>query len=273
MARYVAFLRGINLGSTNKVSMPRLREMAEGLGYTDVATYINSGNLVLRRPTPAALERELSAAIAESFGEAIDVTVRTPAQLADDRGRQPLPGRRSQPGHGGLPDQGGAGRGETASGRDGHRPGAVHLPGHGGLRVLLQRPRPEQAGGEGSARHRGQLDRAQRQHRDQGAGPVRESSELDQQVGGRRGLRTWPWRRSSADGEFRTRSWSAAARSGRPGAVATTACDCTPPAACPGCRGLRFRAASGSGWRAMTWWATWRPTRSASASGLSSGWR
>ena len=46
MARYVAFLRGINLGSTNKVSMPELRAMATDLGYTDVATYINSGNLI-----------------------------------------------------------------------------------------------------------------------------------------------------------------------------------------------------------------------------------
>ena len=31
---FVAFLRGINLGPTNKISMPELREMAEGLGYT-----------------------------------------------------------------------------------------------------------------------------------------------------------------------------------------------------------------------------------------------
>ena len=61
MPRYVAFLRGINLGSTNKVSMPRLRELAEGLGYTDVVTYINSGNLVLTATDPAAtIEQRLT---------------------------------------------------------------------------------------------------------------------------------------------------------------------------------------------------------------------
>ena len=82
MARYVAFLRGINLGSTNKISMPELRKLAENLGYTDVATYINSGNLVFSSPKKAAsLEREISTAISERLGTSTDVAVRTPAQL------------------------------------------------------------------------------------------------------------------------------------------------------------------------------------------------
>ena len=69
MARYVAFLRGINLGSTNKVSMPRLRELAEGLGYTDVVTYINSGNLVLTATDPAAtIEQRLAGPSPTSSG-------------------------------------------------------------------------------------------------------------------------------------------------------------------------------------------------------------
>ena len=45
MSTYVMFLRGINVGASTRVSMPRLRELAEGLGWTDVSTYINSGNL------------------------------------------------------------------------------------------------------------------------------------------------------------------------------------------------------------------------------------
>ena len=45
VATYVAFLRGVNLGPNNKIPMPALRAMAEDLGYTDVGTYINSGNL------------------------------------------------------------------------------------------------------------------------------------------------------------------------------------------------------------------------------------
>jgi uncharacterized protein (DUF1697 family) len=83
VATYVAFLRGINLGSTNKVSMPRLRELTEGLGYTDVRTYINSGNLILTTTDPAAtIEQRLAGAIQQELGLKVDVAVRTPARLA-----------------------------------------------------------------------------------------------------------------------------------------------------------------------------------------------
>ena len=43
----VALLRGINVGGRGKLPMADLRAIAEGLGYGDVATYIQSGNLVL----------------------------------------------------------------------------------------------------------------------------------------------------------------------------------------------------------------------------------
>ena len=43
----VALLRGINVGGHGKLPMADLRAIAEGLGYGDVATYIQSGNLVL----------------------------------------------------------------------------------------------------------------------------------------------------------------------------------------------------------------------------------
>jgi uncharacterized protein (DUF1697 family) len=89
---YAAFLRGINLGSTNKISMPELRVMAEELGYDGVATYINSGNLVLRTPKKAAtVEGELARAISGRFGHRIDVTVRTLAQLEKILAENPYP--------------------------------------------------------------------------------------------------------------------------------------------------------------------------------------
>lgn len=43
--RYVALLRGINVGGNNKVSMSELRDCFEKLGFTNVSTYINSGNI------------------------------------------------------------------------------------------------------------------------------------------------------------------------------------------------------------------------------------
>ncbi len=82
VATYVAFLRGVNLGPSNKISMPALRAMAEDLGYTDVATYINSGNLIIKSTKKAAtVEREIANAINDTFDRPIDVAVRTPAQL------------------------------------------------------------------------------------------------------------------------------------------------------------------------------------------------
>jgi uncharacterized protein (DUF1697 family) len=47
MSRYVAFLRGINVGGKNSVPMVRLRAVLEELGFADVATYIASGNVIL----------------------------------------------------------------------------------------------------------------------------------------------------------------------------------------------------------------------------------
>jgi uncharacterized protein (DUF1697 family) len=92
VATYVAFLRGVNLGPTNKISMPELRAMAEDLGYTGVATYINSGNLIINSPKKAnTVEQEISKAIKDTFGRPIDVTVRTPAQLKKILADNPYP--------------------------------------------------------------------------------------------------------------------------------------------------------------------------------------
>ncbi|WP_448750080.1 DUF1697 domain-containing protein [Actinomyces sp.] len=49
---YVALLRGINVGGTNKVVMSELREQVVGVGYTNVRTYINSGNLLFEADAP-----------------------------------------------------------------------------------------------------------------------------------------------------------------------------------------------------------------------------
>jgi uncharacterized protein (DUF1697 family) len=92
VATYVAFLRGVNLGPSNKISMPSLRAMAEDLGYTDVATYINSGNLIISSTKKATtVEREISDAIKKTFGRPIDVTVRTSAQLKKILAENPYP--------------------------------------------------------------------------------------------------------------------------------------------------------------------------------------
>ena len=92
MTRYVALLRGINLGPTNKVPMPQLRRTAEGLGYQQVATYINSGNLLFDSAQDADTVRaELEAAIRRDFGLTIEVMVRTADQLRQILAANPYP--------------------------------------------------------------------------------------------------------------------------------------------------------------------------------------
>ena len=66
--------------------------MAEDIGYEGVATYINSGNLILRSSKQAAtVEREMARAITDRFGHRVDVAVRTLAQLEKVLAENPFP--------------------------------------------------------------------------------------------------------------------------------------------------------------------------------------
>jgi uncharacterized protein (DUF1697 family) len=84
VTRYVVLLRGVNVGGHNKVPMARLRELATELGYTDVATYVQSGNLVVTAATKKAADVET--AIADALRRDLDVDVavmvRNRAELA-----------------------------------------------------------------------------------------------------------------------------------------------------------------------------------------------
>ncbi|MCL4242021.1 MAG: DUF1697 domain-containing protein [Dehalococcoidia bacterium] len=51
--RYCAFLRAINVGRNNRVTMADLRELCDGLGFGNVGTYLQSGNLVFDAEAPA----------------------------------------------------------------------------------------------------------------------------------------------------------------------------------------------------------------------------
>ena len=83
MARYIVLLRGINVGSTRKVPMADLRALCDGLGFTQVETYIQSGNLLLTaKGGAAAVEAALETALEKRFGFPVSVLVRTPAQWA-----------------------------------------------------------------------------------------------------------------------------------------------------------------------------------------------
>jgi uncharacterized protein (DUF1697 family) len=71
--------------------MPELREALEGAGFSDVRTYVQSGNVVVSsRASPERIAREVNAVIKERFGFDITVLVRSRAELADVVRRNPL---------------------------------------------------------------------------------------------------------------------------------------------------------------------------------------
>ncbi len=80
---YIALLRGINVGGKAAVSMATLKTCFEELGYTDVKTYINSGNVIFKAPktAPEKLAAQLEQAIAKTFSLTVKVLVKAPAEL------------------------------------------------------------------------------------------------------------------------------------------------------------------------------------------------
>jgi len=91
MARMVALLRAVNVGG-RKLPMAELRALCAGLGWEDVATYIQSGNVVFTAPgKPAALEKILEEEIGRTFGLDVPVIVRTAAQWAHYPPANPSP--------------------------------------------------------------------------------------------------------------------------------------------------------------------------------------
>lgn len=84
MVKTVALLRGINVGGHRKVPMAELRELLKELGFTNVATYIQSGNIIFdtgdninKNEVPRILEN----AILEKFGFDVPVIIRNAEEM------------------------------------------------------------------------------------------------------------------------------------------------------------------------------------------------
>jgi uncharacterized protein (DUF1697 family) len=95
----VALLRGINVGKAKRVAMADLRALLEGLGYGDVRTLLNSGNVVFTagRTAPDKAAARIEAALTDRLGVSARVTVLTAAELAAAVADNPLLGIASDP--------------------------------------------------------------------------------------------------------------------------------------------------------------------------------
>jgi uncharacterized protein (DUF1697 family) len=81
--RCVALLRGINVGRAKRVAMADLRALVEELGYGDVRTLLNSGNVVFTAPrvSPSVAARRIEEALVVRTGVTSRVTVLTADEL------------------------------------------------------------------------------------------------------------------------------------------------------------------------------------------------
>ncbi|RLP95019.1 DUF1697 domain-containing protein [Micromonospora sp. CV4] len=98
MTRYVALLRGVNVGST-RLAMADLRRLVTDLGHGDARTYLQSGNVVFGSTVRDAekLAGGMERALADELGLSVPVLVRSARELAAVAGGNPYAEREDDP--------------------------------------------------------------------------------------------------------------------------------------------------------------------------------
>ncbi len=84
MPIYISMLRGINVGGHKRIKMNQLRKSLEALGFEQVKTYIQSGNVVFKtaKSSPAALSKKIEESILKDFGFPASVISRTADEMS-----------------------------------------------------------------------------------------------------------------------------------------------------------------------------------------------
>ena len=88
--KYAALLRGINVGKTKRMEMKQLAALFETLGYKNVSTYINSGNVIFESEKPAGiLRKEIELNLPGKFGYDVPTLVKSITELKQIAGAIP----------------------------------------------------------------------------------------------------------------------------------------------------------------------------------------
>lgn len=91
MTRQIGLLRGINVGRHNRIGMSQLRELCDDLGFEQVRTHLQSGNIAFNADTsPEKSARRIESGVAERFGTRVPVLVRTRDELVRVIDENPL---------------------------------------------------------------------------------------------------------------------------------------------------------------------------------------
>jgi uncharacterized protein (DUF1697 family) len=99
MPHYVALLRSVNVAGHGRVSIADLTQTFVTLGYSDVATYIQTGNVLFRTPgrSTATLATSIEAQLERDFGHSPAVILRTVPELARVVATSPFPKKGADP--------------------------------------------------------------------------------------------------------------------------------------------------------------------------------
>ncbi len=92
MPIYISLIRGINVGGHKKLKMDELRKAVEALGFEQVRTYVQSGNLIFQAPkqSTATVSKKIEAVILKKFGHDVSVITKTPEELKSAIERNPF---------------------------------------------------------------------------------------------------------------------------------------------------------------------------------------
>lgn len=92
MQKYISILRGINVGGKRKILMKDLKELYQNLGFLDVQTYIQSGNVIFKTDNLNKIEisQKLEKAIFERYNFEVPVIIRTKEELLNIQSSNPF---------------------------------------------------------------------------------------------------------------------------------------------------------------------------------------
>jgi uncharacterized protein (DUF1697 family) len=93
--KYAAFLRGINVGGKNMIKMETLRAMFAALGFENVKSYVNSGNIVFetKKTNDLKLAEKIEKAIEKEFSFDVRVMVRAMSEIEEILKNNPFEGK------------------------------------------------------------------------------------------------------------------------------------------------------------------------------------
>lgn len=94
MERYIAFLRGINVGGHKKILMTDLKLLFESLGFKEVTTYIQSGNVIFTTEKETNLATKIIKGIEENYGFFVPVLVKNASELEEIVSKSPFFGEK-----------------------------------------------------------------------------------------------------------------------------------------------------------------------------------